>query len=287
MKLEYSSFPSNSNVKQSLYRPLGIQEFEVPGISRQSTHEGGKIISPTHRLPLPPLTKYPWYLFLFSCSTCRTVQGSIPGGVTWDYFRGSFRQIHVPWGRLSLWKWVPGISPGVKATGTFGWRPTTLVVPKVEKIRVLTYTEPVGPPRPLAGYFSFTLLIPGKDWAIPRTIVWLEGLCHWKIPMTPSVVAPLRLVALFLNKLRNCAPCNSKVLDWHLWGGFIRSPPVLKDALSVVLCDFVPICPKIGSVTLKQIIAAFFQIVRCSLFISIFRFNSKLSNLRTNYMTVR
>ena len=24
------------------------------------------------------------------------------------------RQNHVPWGRLSLWKWVPGISPGVK-----------------------------------------------------------------------------------------------------------------------------------------------------------------------------
>ena len=37
---------------------------------------------------------------------------------------------NVPWGRLSLWKWVPGISPGVKAAGAYGWRPTTLVVPK-------------------------------------------------------------------------------------------------------------------------------------------------------------
>ena len=63
--------------------------------------------------------------------------GSIPGGVTWDFFRGSFRHNHVLWGRLSLWKWVPGISPGVKAAGAFGWRPTTLVVPKVEKIRGL------------------------------------------------------------------------------------------------------------------------------------------------------
>jgi hypothetical protein len=26
----------------------------------------------------------------------RTVPGSIPGGVTWDFFRGSFRQNHVP-----------------------------------------------------------------------------------------------------------------------------------------------------------------------------------------------
>jgi hypothetical protein len=42
---------------------------------------------------------------------------------------------HVPWGRLSLWKWVPGISPSVKAAGAYGWLPTTLVVPNVEMIR--------------------------------------------------------------------------------------------------------------------------------------------------------
>jgi hypothetical protein len=35
------------------------------------------------------------------------------------------------------WKWVPGISPGVKAAGAYGWRPTTLVVPNVKKIRGL------------------------------------------------------------------------------------------------------------------------------------------------------
>jgi hypothetical protein len=74
--------------------------------------------------------------WLRRCSTSRTVPGSIPGGVTWDFFRGSFRQNHVPC-RLSLRKWVPGISPGVKAAGAFGWRPTTLVVPNVEKIRGL------------------------------------------------------------------------------------------------------------------------------------------------------
>ena len=68
------------------------------------------------------------------CATGRTVPGSIPGGVTGDFFRGSFRQNHVPWGRLSFWKWVPGISSGVKAAGAYGWRPTTLVVPNVEKI---------------------------------------------------------------------------------------------------------------------------------------------------------
>ena len=71
------------------------------------------------------------------CATSRTIPESIPGGVTGDFFRGSPRRNHVPWGRISPWKWVPGISPGVKAAGAFGWRSTTLVVPKVEKMRDL------------------------------------------------------------------------------------------------------------------------------------------------------
>jgi len=63
----------------------------------------------------------------------------------------------VPWGRLSLWKWVPGISPGVKAAGTYGWRPTTLVVPNVKKIRGLKLPGTPGANSPCCG-MTFTLL---------------------------------------------------------------------------------------------------------------------------------
>jgi hypothetical protein len=96
------------------------------------------------------------------------VPGSIPGGVTWDFFRGSFRQNHVPWGRLSLWKWVPGISPGEKAAGAFGWRPTTLVVPKVNKFQGLNLPRTpraTSACRPDVGYLYFLYL---KIQSVPR-----------------------------------------------------------------------------------------------------------------------
>ena len=101
------------NIKQSHYRPG--QALRVPvgwgsQISRQSAHEGSKVVSPTNRPPLP--------------------SGNIPGT-----------------------------------------------------------------------HFC-------RDWVDPRATVRPEGLCKWKIPVTPSGIEPaiFRLVALCLNQLSYSVP---------------------------------------------------------------------------------
>jgi hypothetical protein len=60
--LSVTKFLKKVKVKLSLYRPIRVQRIENARISRQSTHEGGKV-SPTHRPPLST-RENPWCSFL-------------------------------------------------------------------------------------------------------------------------------------------------------------------------------------------------------------------------------
>ena len=65
---------------------------------------------------------------------------------------------------------------GVNAAGAWGWRPTTLVVPKVKKFGALNYPEPLGQSRrPVVGE-TFTITC-----SLCRSVSLLRRLKHLKL----------------------------------------------------------------------------------------------------------
>jgi hypothetical protein len=57
-----------SNPCTSLDGLLGLREVQAPRISRQSEHEDGRVVNPSHRPPLPPRM----YSFLLEAESTRS-----------------------------------------------------------------------------------------------------------------------------------------------------------------------------------------------------------------------